>query len=273
MKILLTLACYSAIAGAAVTVEEDNPLRIKTNNITIRPAQFMSMVQMLIHETDPAQVRRSQKLVLEQMNQGFRAFPQLSDKRFEIRTVGNEVVFSLVTEEDMRQPMQEAVASMIQSLNGRVRARGRSQFYLTNREKKAGGYLEVAVNDQHNRVRSISAQSVPLRDLLKELKSQLGELSYLIPGECADRLVDWSFKEPQVAAARHVDSVISDLATLFSLKAEKKNGTYIFTGNCPHPFKRSGIPETEVLTAKFFPPEMPAGQPTQVYFPLPPLME
>jgi len=267
MKLLILLSCYSSLVSA-VTVPED-----KTVPPRAQPTQFMSMVQMMIHESDPVQMRRSQRLVLEQMNKGFRAFPQLNDKRFDIQTSGNEVVLYLVTQDDMRAPMQDAVASMIQSLNGRVRTRGRSQFYRTNREQSPGGYLEVVVNDMHDRVRSISAQSVPLRDLLKELKSQLGDLSYLIPGECADRLVDWDFRVPELGSARQVDAVISDLAALFAMKAEKKNGTYIFSGNCPHPLRRKSAAGTEILTTRFFPPEMPTNQPTQVYFPLPPMLE
>ncbi len=270
MKFIIAIVFCSTLAPA-VTVEEADPLRAPMMS---HPAQFMSMVQLLIHETDPMLMRRSQRLVLEQMNKGFRTFPQLNDKPFEIRTTGNEVVLYLVTNDDMRTPMQDAVSSMIQNLNGRVRARGRSQFYKTSREQAVGGYLEVVVNDGHDRVRAISAQSVPLRDLLKELKTQLGELSYLIPGECADRLVEWNFNEPQVGGAKQVDTVISDLATLFNLKAEKKNGTYIFTGNCPHPLRRNMAAGNEILTTRFFPPENSAmAQPTQVYFPLPPLTE
>src|SRR5688500_3711152 len=159
------------------------------------PAQFMSTVQMAIVENDPTLMRRSQDLVREQMLSGFQAFPQLSNRRYEIRTTGNEVVFYLVTNDDMRAPMQQAVASMISNLNGRVRARGRSLFYRTTPQRPIGGYLEVVVNDVHTKVRSIAAQSVLLRDVLKELRAQLGSLSYLIPGDCADRRVDWSFGE------------------------------------------------------------------------------
>ena len=52
------------------------------------------------------------------------AVPQFKGRTHEIRTVGNEVVLSLVTEDDVRAPMQMAVANMIDHLNGRVYARG-----------------------------------------------------------------------------------------------------------------------------------------------------
>lgn len=237
------------------------------------PAQFMSTVQLAIYESDPALMRRSQQLVLEQLNSGFRAWPQLEGRRYEIRTNGNEVIFYLTTNEDLRAPMQAALATMIQNLNGRVRARGRSLFYRTSPQHPIGGYLEVVVNDVHTKVRSIAAQSVPLRDVLKEMKSQLGNLSYLIPGECADRMVDWSFGEAVADEPKHVDTVISDLATLFNLKAEKKNGTYIFTGDCQAPQQRRRHqpgPGSELLTTNLFPGTQSPHH-TQVYFPLLPL--
>lgn len=234
-------------------------------------AQFMSTVQLAISEPDPRLLRRSQQLVLEQINAGFQAWPQLRHKSYDVRTQGNEVVLYLITNDDMREPMQQAVSSMIQNLNGRVRARGRSLFYRTSPERPVGGYLEVVVNDVHTKVKSIAAQSVPLRDVLKELKTRLGGMSYLIPGECADRVVDWSFAEDRAVEGKAVDAVISELATLFEMRVEKKNGTYIFAGDCHSKPLRRSFQNTDVLTTNFFPNPAHPEQHTQVYFPVIPL--
>lgn len=261
---------------------ESEPLHLSPTPVAppkpASPMQFMSTVQFAIHESHPQIMQRSQRLVMEQMNHTLAAWPELQNRRYEIRQAGNEIIFYLVANEDTRVPMQEAVAALIQNLNGRVRARGRSLYYRTSSARPIGGYLEVVVNDVHSKVHSVAAQSVPLRDLLKELKAKLGNLSYLIPGECADRLIDWSFGNNQLAhvaaEAKSVDAVMSELATLFDLKCEKKNGTYIFTGGCrgaqlvkhaPSP------PRTQMLNTTFL-HNAPIGN-TQVYFPLSPIGE
>lgn len=254
---------------AASGMEEMGP---EKPTITPPAAQFMSTVQLAISERDPRLLRRSQQLVLEQINAGFQAWPELRHQSYDVRTQGNEVVLYLMTNDDMRAPMQQAVSSMIQNLNGRVRARGRTLFYRTSADRPVGGYLEVVVNDIHTKVKSIAAQSVPLRDVLKELKTRLGGMSYLIPGDCADRLVDWSFAEEKAAEGKPIDAVISELATLFEMRAEKKNGTYIFTGDCLSKPARKSFHNTDILTTtNFFPtPSLPEHH-TQVYFPVVPL--
>jgi hypothetical protein len=237
--------------------------------------QFMSTVQLAVHEASPELLRRSQKLVREQFADVFAIEPEFEGRKFDVHTSGNEVVFSVVTADDVRPQMQQAVASMIQRLNGRVQARGRSMFYRTSLSPQMSGYLEVVVDDTHSKVRTIQAQGVPLRDLLKEIRFQLGSLSYLIPGECAQRPVDWSFGEEggPPTQPKAVDALMSELATLFGLKCEKRNGTYIFTGSCNE--FRNMRPRTaspgELLRNGFAPMPPKAPPQTQVYFPLLPL--
>ncbi len=197
-----------------------------------RPAQYVSRVQLAVNELSPELLKRSQALVREEFLNSMSATADLKRTNQEIRTMGNEVVLSVVTDEDVRVPLQAAVASMIEHLNGRVHARGKSYFYRTSLAPAYGGFLEVVADETQTKIRSIAAQGVPLRDLLKEVRHQMGTLSYLIPGECAERLVDFSFGIDDGAPAKSVEVLMGDLATLFGLRQEKRNGTYIFTGRC-----------------------------------------
>ncbi len=262
---LLGLGCLGV--GAALAGEPSGA----------RP-QYVSRVQMAVHELSPELLRRSQRLVREEFVNSMAGVPQFNGRPHEIRTVGNEVVLSLVSEDDVRDPMQMAVANMIEHLNGRVHARGKSLFYKTSLVPTVGGYLEVVVDDTQSKIRSIAAQSVPLRDLLKEVRSQMGALSYLIPGECAERLVDFTFGVDDGAQPKTVDALMGDLATLFGLRYEKRNGTYIFSGSCvddlPMASRSRMKPSVrEKMRAGFMPTAANGGGPLmpQVFFPLSPL--
>lgn len=238
-------------------------------------AHFISAMQMAIQEGSPELLMRSQRLVMEQIQQSFAAFPEIREKKLEVRTNGNEVVLVVTNDADLRPPFQAAITHAIEHLNGRVRARGRSMFYRTSFAEPSNGFLEVVMNETRSKIVSISAQSVPLRDLLKEIKQQTnGSLSYLIPGECADKLVDWSFNEEGRGIPKETESVLSDIATLFGMKLENKNNTYIFTGACADiPAKRH--PSAELTMQRFFDPSVQAVpiSARQVFVPLSPLGE
>ncbi len=241
---------------------------------TAKP-HFISSMQMAIQEGSPELLLRSQRLVMQQMDQSLSAFPEMRGKRVDVRTSGNEVILIMTDQEDLRSPFKAAIAQAIEHLNGKVRARGKSMFYRASLSEPMNGYLEVVLNDSRNKIVSIEAQSVPLRDLLKEIKQQTGgSLSYLIPGECANKLVDWSFNEGGRGVPKEMDAVISDLATLFGMKAENKNNTYIFTGTCTDIVAKHN-PQTEMTMQRFFDPNVQAIpiSTSQVFVPIAPLGE
>ena len=250
--------------------------------------QYLSSIQLAVYEQSPELLRRSQKIVLDRFHNTFESWPEFKGREYEVKQNGNEITFIMTTPEDMRTPMQLAVSNIIEHLNGRVRARGKSMFYRTQFTKPSGGYLEVTVDDSKTGILSISAQSVPLRDLLKEIKSQIGSISYLIPGECAEQLVDWSFGENEPGVqTKSLDVAMGELASLFNLSLDtadkngKKNGTYIFKGACD-PHQRHVRPPAdlrmELLRNSFLTPS-DAGHPGrlmgarvhQVFVPLMPL--
>ncbi len=244
-----------------------------------RQSQFVTRVQMAVHELSPELLKRSQGLVREALLNSMAGVPQFNGRTHEIRTVGNEVVLSLVTEDDVRAPMEMVVANMVEHLNGRAHIRGKSEafFYKANLVPNSGGFLEVVVDDSQTKIRSIAAQSVPLRDLLKEVRSQMGALSYLIPGECAERPVDFTFGVDDGAPPKTVDALMGDLATLFGLRYEKRNGTYIFSGRCSEDAamavrNRMAPAVRDRMRAGFMPASASNGPVVrQVFFPLSPL--
>jgi hypothetical protein len=233
--------------------------------------QFMSAVQFAFHENSPEMMERSRKVVKEQFAETLGGWPTLAGRPYEVKTIGNEVVFYLSSESDMQEPMQAAVARLVERINGKVRTRGRSQFFKTAFSQPVGGFLETIVNDNHTKIVSISAQSVSLRDLLKQLQVQLGSLSYMVSGECAERPVDWSFGGvgSGIAEAKSVETVMSEIATLFNLKFEKKNGTHIFSGECPA-VKRAR-PATDVMQAGLVPITPLGYHRPSVYYPVVPI--
>lgn len=241
------------------------------DNISLDETQFLSAIQMAVFEESPTLTERSQRLVKNQFDERLMGFPGLENAKYEIKTSGNELVFFLTSDRDIRDPLQEAVSEIIGQLNGRVRARGRSMFYRTALSQPIGGYLEVVVDDNHSKVVSVSAQAVPFRDLLKELKNQLGGFSYLIPGECADRIIDWGFGEMGATTEpKSIDTVMMELATLFNLKLDKKSGSYIFTGQCVD-FRRTHHARSEFFKPTFYP--INHALPPQVFVPLMPLRD
>jgi len=299
-RLLYKTCCLSLAAGGAAALASP-------------PLRFTSTVQLAVQEETPRLISRAQKVVVEQFANALSASPELHGRRYEVRTSGNEIIFYLLSDNDMRGPMQQAIAGMIDHLNGRVRARGRSAFYRTMWTASSGGYLDVVFNDTYRRIVSIAAQGVPLRDLLKEIKARHGapvpedevaprpakgkakvvkatlkeeadeplHISYLIPGECAERLVDWNFEtDGGKIEAKSIDDVMDEVGGMFGLRVEKKNfgrsRTYIFSGSCDHAkaLARHRVPTAppqEILRGEWIPSVAPAA--TQVYFPLTPIGE
>ena len=236
-----------------------------------RTAHFVSAVQFAIQEP---QVKRAQRVVREKFAQSLGTVPQLENLPFDVRVAGNEVVFYVMTDADMNALIQQAMAMMIQNLD--VKSRGRLSFFRAEVPQPMGGYLETVVNDKKSGIISVSAQAVPLRDLLAQLRDQLGGLSYLIPGECGDKRVDWSFDVPN--GAKPIDAVMSELGSLYGLKVEKRNNTHVFSGGCETPSTQEiqGMMVRNQPPFPGFPSPEQTGQPhftRQVYFPVPPVVQ
>jgi len=268
------VVCFMALAARG------NPSTVPPQPAALgmNPAQFMSAVQIAIDETTPELTQRSQRVVREQFAHALEG-SELRGRPYETRTLGNEVIFYFVTPDDMRVPIQNAVYLWMGNIDGRVRGRGRTSFYRAPLTQPLEASLETAVSDEKTKIVSITAQSAPLRDLLKQLKTQLRSFSYVIPGECADRKVDWNFATAP-EQAKPVDAFMSELAALFRLNVEKRNGTHILSGACQgNVVEADSIPAHHrpnnlqaVAHEGFFP--VPAGNGNQfqrVYFPVPPI--
>lgn len=238
--------------------------------------QFMTTVQFAVQERTAHLTQRGQRLVINQFADAFDNWPESEGRRYEVKMNGPEVVFYVTAANDIRQPMEKVVTQLIQNLNGRVRARGRTQFYRTSLGQEAGGVLEVRTDDTHTKIVSVSAQSVPLRDILKEIKMQIGGLSYLIPGECADQLVDWSFgEEGQAVEPKTLDMAMREIGSLFKLNLVKQNNTYVFNGACDATnFPKTQVRKPSPVGQPDLWTDLPNGQgahPTAVFFSVPPI--
>lgn len=273
-KALLIIFGWTTVLAKATPVGGPViPLPTNAPEAPPRTAHFVSAVQFAIHEP---QVKRAQRVVREKFAQSMGTIPQLEDLPFDVRVAGNEVVFYVMTDADMNALIQQAMAMMIQNLD--VKSRGRLSFYRAEVPQPMGGYLETVVNDKKSGIISVSAQAVPLRDLLAQLRDQLGGLSYLIPGECGDKRVDWRF-EAQPTGAKPIDVVMTELGSLYGMKVQKRNNTHVFSGGCENP----SVQEVQGMMVRNQPPfpgfpspdQFQGGQALtrQVYFPVPPVAQ
>jgi len=233
--VVTTMAVISPVVGAVPTPVDVAPFGPMGDRPT--RSQFVSTVKVTILETNPEQRNRAQRLVREQLVNTLSTFPALRNVPYEISSRGNEVVLSMVTQQDILAIMKEAVPVVFAGLNGRVGTHGLARVFRASFDQPATddrGFLEVVLDDSRTKVRSIAAQAVPLRDLLQELQAQLGTLSYMIPGECGSRVVDWRFGgavQPN-APPKEVDTLMHELATFFGLHVDRTHGTFMFTGVC-----------------------------------------
>ncbi|NBX92980.1 MAG: hypothetical protein EB120_04025 [Proteobacteria bacterium] len=212
------------------------------------PAHYISSIELNVREPSSELMNRSQQLVVSAFKKSIELSPHLRGKQFKTQTVGPEVIFTLTSDSDLQVPVQEILSSMVEGLNGRVLAHGKSLFYRAALTQPLGGYLEVVMDDSHKQILAISAESVPLRDVLNEIRNQSGSMSYLISGDCAEKLVDWSFGMVAPQEPKEIDAVMVELATLFNLNCEKKNGSFIFKGHCQEPRKNLMIPPRTTRT-------------------------
>ncbi len=234
--VVTTIAVFSPVVGAVPTPSDIATFAPIAAERPTR-SQFVSTVKVTILETSPEQRNRAQRLVREQLVNTLSTFPALRNVPYEISSRGNEVVLSMVTQQDILAIMKEAVPVVFSGLNGRLRTHGLARVFRASFDQPTTddrGFLEVVLDDTRTKVQSIAAQAVPLRDLLKELQAQLGTLSYMLPGECGSRVVDWRFGgavQPN-ASPKEVDTLMHELATFFGLHVDRTHGTFMFTGVC-----------------------------------------
>src|SRR4051812_1119135 len=91
-----------------------SPCLVKANN-----PQFTSRVYFVIHESTPFLVQRGRKVIEKEFAETFEAVPALGGQDYQIAADGNQLVFSMVTESDLRSPFQTVVSDIVGQLNGR----------------------------------------------------------------------------------------------------------------------------------------------------------
>lgn len=253
--------------------EEGAPIFPTPEPIYSPEHQFISTVQLAIHESDPMIFQRSHRMAIDELSQAVSDRPELKHFRYEIRNNGNEVLLYMVTNHDVRGPLESMLSNFRQGVDGKMRAKGRMLYYRTNASESRERSLEVRVTDDKTKVKSIVAKAISLREVLEKLEIQLGGLNRLVPGECASRLVDWSFGTLKSDKPKEVHVVMNQLAQMFNLKSTmNEDGSYVFTGSCPTapPLEAAA----DYLPTQFLPqlPERPPSErTTQVYFPLLPM--
>ncbi|MBY0369799.1 hypothetical protein K2X33_03875 [bacterium] len=196
--------------------------------------EYTSRVYFVIHETTPFQIQRGRKIVEREFQNTFQNVPTFRGQRYQVTTDGNEVIFSLVTPDDVRTVFQGAVSETVGHLNGQVRTKGRYDLLRTDFEPTPRSSLLVVLDDSNTRIQSIVARSVPVRDLLAELQLQFSEeppvpspvtralrvaarrkpksdFSYFLPSNCASQEIDWNFgaEAPQPAEKPAPETVLT----------------------------------------------------------------
>lgn len=222
------------VGPAAGAVVNDNVIRNEMPSQE-HPARFASTVQLAIHEPNAALMKRAQNLVIQEFERNVQTVPELKAARMTVQKNGNEVVFSLLTNEDMRMPMRQVLMHMIDNLNGRVGARGRTSFYRTAFSTPPEAKYTVTVHDPEKRTVYIDAAQAPLIDLLQDMRRQMPSFSYIIPQECALRRVYWTFGNPD--PGKHPEKLelkaaMQGIADMLQIKVDSANGAFAFSGDC-----------------------------------------
>lgn len=234
--------------------------------------RFASTVQLALQESNPIQMNRAQNVVIQEFEKTLNASPTLRDAQMSIQRTGNEVVFSVMTDEDLRAAMQQVVTHMIQSFNRqKLRMRGRTSFYRTSFPHPMQGELFMTLHDPVKRTLYIEAEQAPLIDLLQEMRRQMPGFSYIIPQECAQRRVYFTFGHPQ--KEKHPDTLelkaaMGGIAEMLRVKVEDMGGAFVFAGDCQGgdaaaPGGERRMRETEVGWPEIMPMRWPV-LPTQI---------
>lgn len=212
--------------------------------------QYTATVQLLIEEPTPQLLQRAKNLVRRELESTFRAWPSLEVKKFELQSSGNQVYLSVLSDKDIQQPVQEALASVVTHLDGKVWALGRSDIHRTSLSQPVEAFLGIQLVETADeltdlsqvRIERIGAIAIPVREFLRELKFRIRErhprlpvFGHSIDRSCAERDLDWSFGETSDEAPKDLKSVMEELAAVLNVPGGVKqiNGRYVFAGGCP----------------------------------------
>lgn len=198
--------------------------------------RYMAAVRFAIQQDSPELIQRDRMRVEKQFAKTIFGYPELKSHPYEVRTFGNEVVFYFVSDNDMRDSMQQAMSVLISNLvQDQVRTHGRSVFYKTAITKPLGEYLVVKDKRKPMMIQSLYAKGAPLLDLVQDI-NKVGPFSYLIPSDCGERAVDWSFGQSYEEESKSVKEVMTELAGALNLALkieESPRGNYYrFSGDC-----------------------------------------
>jgi len=195
----------------------------------VSTVQYASSVDFSILEEFPKAQHRARKLVLDEFEQVMKSRKRLDTLPYEIRNTNDEVHFYIVSSQDMKNLIEGAILDLVHRLNGRARTRGVLSSYRAS-SKKQGGYLEIQMNpERKHELQTLVVRSVPLGDVLRELKVQVGDFSSVIHGQCANKPLTWTWSEAQYPG---LQSVLTNFAASGGFTLSRRGDAYVFSGSC-----------------------------------------
>ncbi len=301
LGIALSSTSYADMANAPLAPVQSGPSAGNTEHYT-------ATIQFFIQEPTPQLIRRSQRLAVRELTNTFRARHELELDSFDMKVspTGNAIYLTIGSHKNIQMPVQNALASVITDLDGKVWAQGRGDVFKTSLSQPVEAILDIQladtplVNESGKApdvgdvlVQRIVAVAVPVRDLLRTLKIHIiqdsrlsvSSFGHLMDRTCAERYIDWIFNESNEEPPKKLDALIEELAAVLNVPGgvEKNDDRYIFKGACPPnqptyprratislPFPTQIGPAAEMLEAGFRPMQRP-GQAVNVEIPLMPL--
>lgn len=192
--------------------------------------QFMTTVDLEVHEPTEELTTRSLRLIETEFDNSFRTVPAFQEQKYEVRRFGNGILFSLTGLEDRHLQMQQVVKAMLPRLIWKVQASGSTRHYrMALPERPQRGFRVRFADD----ATEIEAVSVPLRDLLREIQAQNSFFNYQIATECAEKTVDWSYRKAGPTNREELGKLVEKLVGLFNMESEQiEPGYFALKGSC-----------------------------------------
>lgn len=239
VSILFAFCSLVPQSFGAVLIEAQPKGKILSRAAQHGDAPFSSTVQFAIREDNPVRFVRARDLLIREFTD--RIQHSVKDHPQSLRTIrtlrsGNEVVFTVTSQEDLQDGVQASIKSLIQFLNqNRVRVQGRSRVYRANLNHQPAAQFQLTVHNPQTKTLSIRASRAPLIDILQEIRRQIRDFSYIIPEECAHRKVYWAFgeldpgNEPQ---RQDLTAAMNSIAKLLQVRAVASGNSFEFAGRC-----------------------------------------